>query len=403
MPYLEISLAQVGVDPEGLSSSVIIVLLCQDKFGWLDINLSGEGLDPISGMDTARKGLTDKALKTANSGYLARRLVDVVQDLIVSELDCGTVDGIEITRPNVLDEQQETLTERILGLMAMFDVFYPETEDLLVPANTFIGEPGTQLTMRTFHIGGTASKEIEQSSIIAGYPGQITLSGVRTVKNKEGQLMVMGRNGQIGIVDNQGQERERYTLPAGGRLYVQSGDTVEKHKVLAEWDPFQEPFITDVSGVVRFSDIVEGKTYQEKVDENTNRATKTIIGYRSTNYRPSLSLCDEQGNVLTHSMTGTDAVYHLPVGAILMVKDGDTVHAGDVLARKPRERAKIKDIVGGLPRVDDLFEVRKPKDLAVISEIEGAVSFGPDVRGKRKIIITPEAGDQREYLVPKTK
>jgi len=410
----------------------------------------------------ARKGLADTALKTANSGYLTRRLVDVVQDVIVSELDCGTVDGIEITRPSVPGEQQETLTERILGRMAMFDVFHPETEDLLVPANTLIdepaarriedagvhsvvirsvltcqsrqgvcaycygrdlarghlinvgesvgiiaaqsiGEPGTQLTMRTFHIGGTASKEIEQSSIVAGYPGQITLSGVRTVKNKEGQLMVMGRNGQIGIVDNQGRERERYTLPSGARLYVQSGDTVEKHTVLAEWDPFQEPFVTDVTGVVRFTDIVEGKTYQEKVDETTNRATKTIIEYRSTNYRPSLSLCDEDGNVLTHSVTGTDAVYHLPVGAILMVKDGDMVHAGDVLARKPRESAKIKDIVGGLPRVAELFEVRKPKDLAVISEIEGTVSFGPDVKGKRKIIVTPEAGDPKEYLVPKGK
>ncbi|WP_027371359.1 DNA-directed RNA polymerase subunit beta' [Desulfovermiculus halophilus] len=410
----------------------------------------------------ARKGLADTALKTANSGYLTRRLVDVVQDVIVTELDCGTVDGIEITRPNVPGEQQETLTERILGRLAMFDVYHPESEELLVAANTLIdeqtarriedagvhsvvirsvltcqsrhgvcaycygrdlarghlinvgesvgiiaaqsiGEPGTQLTMRTFHIGGTASKEIEQSSIVAGYPGQITLSGVRTVKNKDDQLMVMGRNGQIGIVDNQGRERERYTLPAGARLYVQAGDTVEKNTVLAEWDPFQEPFVTNVSGVVRFADIVEGKTYQEKVDETTNRATKTIIEYRSTNYRPSLSLCDEQGNVLTHPGTATEAIYHLPVGAILMVKDGDVVHAGDVLARKPRESAKIKDIVGGLPRVAELFEVRKPKDLAVISEIEGTVSFGPDVKGKRKVIVSPEAGDPKEYLVPKGK
>lgn len=410
----------------------------------------------------ARKGLADTALKTANSGYLTRRLVDVVQDVIVTELDCGTVDGIEITKPSVPGEQQESLTERILGRLAMFDVYHPETEELLVSANTLIeetaarriedagvhsvvirsvltcqsrhgvcaycygrdlarghlinvgesvgiiaaqsiGEPGTQLTMRTFHIGGTASKEIEQSSIVAGYPGQITLSGVRTVKNKEGQLMVMGRNGQIGIVDNQGRERERYTLPAGARLYVQAGDTVEKQTILAEWDPFQEPFVTDVSGIVRFTDIVEGKTYQERVDETTNRATKTIIEYRSTNYRPSLSLCDEDGNVLTHSGTSTEATYNLPVGAILMIKDGDEVHAGDVLARKPRESAKIKDIVGGLPRVAELFEVRKPKDLAVISEIEGTVSYGPDVKGKRKIIVTPEAGDPKEYLVPKGK
>ncbi len=311
----------------------------------------------------ARKGLADKALKTANFGYLTRRLVDVVQDVIVSELDCGTVDGIEITRPSVTDEQQETLIERILGRMAMFDIFNPETKDLLVPANTLIderaarriedagvhsvvirsvltcqsrqgvcaycygrdlargnlinvgesvgiiaaqsiGEPGTQLTMRAFHIGGTASKEIEQSSIIAGYPGQITLIGVHTVRNKEGQLMVMGRNGQIGIVENQSRERERYTLPAGARLFVQAGDTV---------------------------------------------------------------------------------------------------HAGDVLARKSLESTKIKDIISDLSRVEELFEVRKPKDLAAISEIEGTVSFGPDVRDKRKIIITPEAGDQKEFLVPKGK
>ncbi|MFP4391552.1 MAG: DNA-directed RNA polymerase subunit beta' [Desulfohalobiaceae bacterium] len=410
----------------------------------------------------ARKGLADTALKTANSGYLTRRLVDVVQDVIVGELDCGTVDGIEIIRHGQPGEGQDTLTERILGRISMFDVYHPDNEELLVSANTLIdetaahrvdqagvrsvhirsvltcqsrqgvcaycygrdlarghlvnvgesvgiiaaqsiGEPGTQLTMRTFHIGGTASKEIEQSSIIALYDGQITLTGVRTVKNKQGQLMVMGKNGQLGVVDEQGRERERYTLPAGARLYFNAGDKVQKGQMLAEWDPFQEPFVTDVSGVVKFADIVEGKTYQEKTDETTHRATKTIIEYRSTNYRPSISILDEQENIKQHPESLSEAMYHLPVGAILMVKDGEKVEAGDVIARKPRESAKIKDIVGGLPRVAELFEVRKPKDMAIISEIEGVVSFGPDVKGKRKVIVTPETGDPKEYLVPKGK
>ena len=410
----------------------------------------------------ARKGLADTALKTANSGYLTRRLVDVVQDVIVSELDCGTVDGIEISRPTTPGEVVESFRERIMGRMTMFDIFDPETEDLLVPANTLlteelaelidkagvlsvtirsvltcqakqgvcafcygrdlarghlinvgeavgiiaaqsIGEPGTQLTMRTFHIGGTASKEIEQSSIVSQYSGQVTLTGVKTVKNKEGQHMVLGKNGQVGVVDSQGRERARYTLPAGARLYVQAGDQVEKGTMIAEWDPFMEPFVTDVGGVVRFTDIVEGKTYQEKVDETTKRATKTIIEYRSTNFRPSVAIVDSEGELQKHPETESEAVYYLPVGAIMMVSDGAHIEAGDIIARKPRESAKIKDIVGGLPRVAELFEVRKPKDMAVISEIEGIVSFGSDVKGKRKIIITPETGDAKEYLVPKGK
>jgi DNA-directed RNA polymerase subunit beta' len=410
----------------------------------------------------ARKGLADTALKTANSGYLTRRLVDVVQDVIVSELDCGTVDGIEIAKYTSAGEGYEYLAGRIVGRVTLFDIFDPDSEEVLIPANTLIterlarrvdecgvqsvvirsvltcqtkkgvcaycygrdlargelvnvgesvgiiaaqsiGEPGTQLTMRTFHIGGTASKEIEQSSIVAQYSGRVTLSGVKTVKNKYDQLMVLGKNGQVGVVDNQGRERERYTLPAGARLYINAGDEVEKGSMLAEWDPFQEPFVTEVSGTVKFSDIIEGKTYQEKVDETTNRATKTIMEYRSTNYRPTITICDEEGNPQKHPGSNIEAIYNLPVGAILMVKDGETIQAGDVIARKPRESAKIKDIVGGLPRVAELFEVRKPKDMAIITEIEGTVSFGPDVKGKRKLIVTPEAGEPKEYLVPKGK
>ena len=410
----------------------------------------------------ARKGLADTALKTANSGYLTRRLVDVVQDVTVSEYDCGTVDGIEITHLMKAGEIKERLSERVLGRIAMFDVLDPESGEVIVPANTMIdedkarqiedagissvtirstltckskhgvcalcygrdlarghlvnvgeavgiiaaqsiGEPGTQLTMRTFHIGGTASKEIEQSNIVAQNKGQVILSRVKTVANVKGESMVLGKSGQIKIVDDQGREREKYFLPSGAKLFVNHEQMVEKGQLLAEWDPFNEPFVTDVDGYIRLTDIIEGRTYQEKVDETTKKATQTIIEYRSTNYRPSISICDEDGNVKKRPGTNTDAVFQLPVGAIIMVKEGDRVKAGDVIARKPRETSKTKDIVGGLPRVAELFEVRKPKDQAIVSEIDGIVSFGPDTKGKRKIIVTPETGEPKEYLIPKGK
>jgi DNA-directed RNA polymerase subunit beta' len=410
----------------------------------------------------ARKGLADTALKTANSGYLTRRLVDVAQDVIVSEQDCGTVDGIEISHLMKAGDIQERLSERILGRISMYDVYDPDTLESLIPSNTLIdeerakiiedaaittltirsaltckskhgvcamcygrdlargniinvgetvgiiaaqsiGEPGTQLTMRTFHIGGTASKEIEQSSIIAQNVGRITLSRVRTVTNKDGLVMVLGKSGQAAIIDDQGREREKYILPSGAKLFAQPGQAVKKGDVLAEWDPFNEPFVTDIEGVVHFTDIIEGRTYQEKVDETTNRSTKTIIEYRATNFRPSISILDDQGTVKVRPGATTDAVFQLPVGAILMVRDGDRVSAGDIIARKPRETSKTKDIVGGLPRVAELFEVRKPKELAVVSEIDGIVSFGTETKGKRKIMVTPETGDAKEYLIPKGK
>ena len=410
----------------------------------------------------ARKGLADTALKTANSGYLTRRLVDVVQDVVVSELDCGTVDGIEIKRQARPGETRETFLNHILGRMTLFDVVHPDTGEVIVPANTLIderkaeeienagvssvwirsvltckskrgvcaycygqdlargrlvnvgeavgiiaaqsiGEPGTQLTMRTFHIGGTASKEIEQSSVVAKVSGKVVFKGLRTVRNREGKLMVLNKNGYISIIDSQGRERERYNLPVGATLYVNEGEEVQRGKTIAEWDPFQEPFITDVGGIVKYTDIIEGKTYQERVDETTNKATKTIIEYRSTPFRPSISITDESGNLLTRPGSKLEAVFYLPVGAILMVKDGDRVEPGDIIARKPRESAKIKDIVGGLPRVAELFEARKPKDMAIISEIDGVVSFGEEVKGKRKIIVTSDTGEKKEYLVPKGK
>ncbi len=410
----------------------------------------------------ARKGLADTALKTANSGYLTRRLVDVVQDVIISEIDCGTVDGLEISHLIKAGDIEARLSERAMGRVTLFPVYDPETGNEIIPANAVIdeeivrrlddsgvssiyirsaltcqsrygvcalcygrdlarghlvnigetvgiiaaqsiGEPGTQLTMRTFHIGGTASREVERSSIMAQHAGRIVMSRVKRVQNTEGLWMVLGKSGQIGIVDEQGREREKYILPSGAKLSVEENQEVRKGQLIAEWDPFNEPFVSDVDGMVRFSDIVEGKTYQEKTDETTMRTTQTIIEYRTTNFKPSISICDENNTPKVRPGSVVNAVFQLPVGAIIMVGDGKDVRAGDIIARKPRETSKTKDIVGGLPRVAELFEVRKPKDMAVVSEIDGIVSFGAETKGKRKIIVTPETGDYKEYLIPKGK
>jgi DNA-directed RNA polymerase subunit beta' len=410
----------------------------------------------------ARKGLADTALKTANSGYLTRRLVDVVQDVIVTDIDCGTVDGLEVSHLIKAGDIKARLSERALGRVTLFPVYDPETGEEIIPANSVIdevyarllddravsslhmrsaltcqsrygvcslcygrdlarghlvnigetvgiiaaqsiGEPGTQLTMRTFHIGGTASREVERSSIVAQHNGRIVTSRVKTVKNSEGLYMVLGKSGQVSVVDEQGREREKYILPSGAKLSVAEGQEIRKGQLIAEWDPFNEPFVSDVEGVAKFSDILESKTYQEKVDDTTGKATQTIIEYRTTNYKPSISICDSKGKPKLRPSSTMNAVFQLPVGAIIMVRDGADVQAGDIIARKPRETSKTKDIVGGLPRVAELFEVRKPKDMAVVSEIDGVVSFGPETKGKRKIIITPETGDSKEYLIPKGK
>ncbi len=410
----------------------------------------------------ARKGLADTALKTANSGYLTRRLVDVVQDVTVTELDCGTVDGLELTHYIKGGEIKQRLSERVLGRASMFDIYNEDTGEVIVPASTIIdeayaealdnagvntvtirsaltcksdhgvcamcygrdlarghlvnvgetvgiiaaqsiGEPGTQLTMRTFHIGGTASKEVEQSSIEAQHNGNVIFSRMRTVTNSKNDEMVLGKSCQVGVIDSQGREREKYVLPSGARLLVHEGDDIKKGMTLAEWDPFNEPFISDVGGKVVFTDIIEGKTFQEKVDDMTQRATLTIMEYRTTNFKPSISIVDKKGEPVMRPGTRSPAVFPMPVGAILMIKDGEVISAGDVIARKPRETSKTKDIVGGLPRVAELFEVRKPKDQGVVSEIDGVVSFGAETKGKRKIIVTPETGEAKEYLIPKGK
>ncbi|MBL3581993.1 DNA-directed RNA polymerase subunit beta' [Oleidesulfovibrio alaskensis] len=410
----------------------------------------------------ARKGLADTALKTANSGYLTRRLVDVVQDVIISEHDCGTVDGLEVGHLIKGGDIKMRLAERVLGRVTLYPVTDPETNEVLFPANTLIdenvakkldeaginslhirsaltcrsdrgvcamcygrdlarghvvnigetvgiiaaqsiGEPGTQLTMRTFHIGGTASREIERSNIQAQHTGRAVLYRVKSVRNKDGQHMVMGKSGQVGIVDEQGREREKYVLPSGAKLHVEEGQEVKKGQLLAEWDPFNEPFVSEVDGLVKFTDIIEGKTVQEKADEATQMTTQTIIEYRTTNFRPAVALCDADGVVKTRPESNIPASYSLPVGAILMVRDGQEITAGDIIARKPRESSKTKDIVGGLPRVAELFEVRKPKDMAVVSQIDGIVTFAGETKGKRKLVVTPETGDEKEYLVPKGK
>lgn len=410
----------------------------------------------------ARKGLADTALKTANSGYLTRRLVDVVQNVIVSEHDCGTVDGIEMTHLKEGGEIKTPLCERAIGRVLLYPVYDPDTMEVLLPENTVInevaaqvleekeissitirsaltcqsergicalcygrdlarghlvntgetvgiiaaqsiGEPGTQLTMRTFHIGGTASSTIEKNKYDAQHSGRIALNRIKEVTNRDGVALVLGKSGQITIVDAQGREREKYTLPNGARLYVKDGQEVNKGTTLAEWDPFNEPFVSEVDGILRFTDILEGKTVQEKIDDITRQTTLTIMEYRTTNFRPSISVCDEEGNVKMRGDSPMAAVYSLPVGTVLMVRDGTAIQAGDVIARKPRETSKTKDIVGGLPRVAELFEVRKPKDMAVVSDIAGTVAYAGESKGKRKLVVTPEIGESKEYLVPKGK
>ncbi|MBT8407465.1 MAG: DNA-directed RNA polymerase subunit beta', partial [Deltaproteobacteria bacterium] len=408
----------------------------------------------------ARKGLADTALKTANSGYLTRRLVDVAQDSIVIEQDCGTIDGIWVEALTEAGEIIQRLGERVLGRVALEDFKDPITDAVLVKANEeidekavvrieeaglerlpirsiltcrsrrgacmkcygrdlahgrmveigeaigiiaaqSIGEPGTQLTMRTFHIGGTASKRIEQTSISNRNQGAVKYANLSTVKNVDGDLVVMNRNGEMTIVGEGGRERERYQIIYGAKLKVTDGQEVEKNTLLAEWDPFTTPILTDVSGSVKFGDIMEGITMQEKVDPVTGKASKVIVEYRETDVRPRVSIKDDTGK--TAKVGRTVARYFMPVGAIIMIAEGDPVSAGDVLAKIPRETTKTKDITGGLPRVAELFEVRKPKEQAVISEISGAVSFGKDTKGKRKVLIIPEVGDNKEYLIPKGK
>ncbi len=414
----------------------------------------------------ARKGLADTALKTANSGYLTRRLVDVSQDTIISEFDCGTRQGVEMMPLIEGGEIIERLGDRILGRVVLEDIVDPYTGEVLCPANAditeehvkiidnagidrvkirsvlacetrrgicslcygrdlargimvnigeavgviaaqSIGEPGTQLTMRTFHIGGVGQIRTEQSSLEARNEGTVKLNNVQLVKRKE-HSVVMNRQGELVLVDEIGRERERYGLQYGARLMVEDGTRVKAGQLLAEWDPFAMPIVTEVSGYVKYGDIVDGVTMLEALDEQTGLSRKTITESKDADSRPRITLKDADGN--TVKLTGAyslnesaEARYYLPVGSNIFVNDGDYVEAGDVIAKISRETTKTKDITGGLPRVAELFEARKPKDHAVICEIDGVVHFGKDTKGKRKVLVVPEVGDPAEYLIPKGK
>ena len=415
----------------------------------------------------ARKGLADTALKTANSGYLTRRLVDVAQDAIISEDNCGTLDGIEMTPLMEGGEIIEPLGERVLGRVALEDVKDPFTSEVIVKSNQgidedlvqriedaglerikirsvltcqskrgvcvmcygrdlarghnvthgeaigviaaqSIGEPGTQLTMRTFHIGGTASRRAEQTTLESRNDGSLKFINVSTVVNKDGDLVVMNRNGEIAIVDypegekGRERERERYPVMYGAKFKKKDGSKIKAGELLAEWDPYTVPILTEVGGTVKFGDVIQAITMEEKVDERTGLSTKVIIDSKDVNKRPRISIKDVEGKTTRLSQT-MEARYLVPVGAHINVQDGQTVSAGDALAKIPRETTKTKDITGGLPRVAELFEARKPKEFAVISEIDGVVCFGKDTKGKRKVVINPEVGEPREYLIPKGK
>jgi DNA-directed RNA polymerase subunit beta' len=402
----------------------------------------------------ARKGLADTALKTANSGYLTRRLVDVAQDIIVMTYDCGTHNGITATALVQSGEIIESLGERVLGRVSAESIVDPYNGDILVPRNAIIdedaverienagierteirsvltceleggvcamcygrnlatgdvveigeavgviaaqsiGEPGTQLTMRTFHIGGTASRQVEQSTLQAKNSGVVRYQNLRTVHNREGAIVVMNRNGVLAVQDEQGREKERYQVVYGARLRVRDGQKIERGEKLVEWDPYTLSILSEMGGRVAYGDIVEGVTMQEELDEQTGLSQKVILDHYDEKRQPRISVKDED-NV-------TIGRYLLPAGAHISVAEGDAVSAGDVVAKIPRETTKTKDITGGLPRVAELFEARKPKEQAIISEIDGVVRFAGFQRGARKVVVTSDSGEEREYLIPRGK
>ncbi|HEY9145960.1 MAG TPA: DNA-directed RNA polymerase subunit beta', partial [Thiobacillus sp.] len=413
----------------------------------------------------ARKGLADTALKTANSGYLTRRLVDVTQDLVVVEDDCGTKNGLVVKALVEGGEVVEALRERILGRVAASDIIHPETQETVFEAGTLlvedvvdtieslgidevkvrtpltcetryglcakcygrdlgrgylvnageavgviaaqsIGEPGTQLTMRTFHIGGAASRAAAVNSIEIKSTGTARLHNLKVVQHANGSLVAVSRSGELSVVDDLGMEKERYKLPYGATLRVGDGDTVQGGQVVATWDPFTHPVVTEVAGRLRFDSFIEGVTVQKETDEVTGLTALVVLDPKQRpaagkDLRPMVKLLDE--NELELNIAGTDipARYFLPAGAIVGVADGADVGVGDVLARIPQESSKTRDITGGLPRVADLFEARRPKEPALLAEASGTISFGKDTKGKQRLIITTDEGEQIEELIPK--
>ncbi|WP_298161983.1 DNA-directed RNA polymerase subunit beta' [Acidocella sp.] len=423
-------------------------------------------LDYFNSTHGARKGLADTALKTANSGYLTRRLVDVAQDCIIIEDDCGTERGLTVSAVRDGGEIVASLGERVLGRTAASDIIDPATGELILPANELIeeaqaeriekagiesvrirsvltcdtkiavcahcygrdlargtpvnvgeavgviaaqsiGEPGTQLTMRTFHIGGAAQRGAEQSNVEASHDGTINIRNRNVVTNSQGMPVVMSRNCEIIITDANGRERARFRVPYGARLLADEGAAVTRAQKLAEWDPYTLPIITERAGIVEYADLIEGVTLVERTDEVTGLTSKVVVDYkqsaRGADLRPRLILKDAKGEILRLA-NGTEARYFLAPDSILSVEAGAQVHDGDVLARIPREGSKTRDITGGLPRVAELFEARRPKDHAIIAEIDGRVEFGKDYKAKRRVIVkNDETGVETEYLIPKGK
>jgi len=413
----------------------------------------------------ARKGLADTALKTANSGYLTRRLVDVAQDCIVTEDDCGTKEGLEVREVIEGGEVIEALSERILGRSAAVDIVDPLSGDVIAKAGDLIdeelvqvietaglesvrirsvltcetktgvcgrcygrdlargtkvnvgeavgviaaqsiGEPGTQLTMRTFHIGGAVERGAQQSSVDASLDATIKVNNRNVVIDSAGVPVVMGRNCEVVLVDEHGRERATHRVPYGAKLLADEGAEVKKGDKLAEWDPYTLPIITEREGIANFVDLTPDVSMHEVLDETTGISNRVVIDWKQQpkggELKPRITLRDDKGEVVKLA-NGLDARYFLSVDAILSVENGEQVRAGDVLARIPRESSKTRDITGGLPRVAELFEARKPKDYAIISETNGRVEFGKDYKTKRRIVVVPEGDDAKpvEYLVPK--
>ncbi|HMH27892.1 MAG TPA: DNA-directed RNA polymerase subunit beta' [Steroidobacteraceae bacterium] len=413
----------------------------------------------------ARKGLADTALKTANSGYLTRRLVDVAQDLVVTEVDCGTVNGLSITPIVEGGDVVEGLGERVLGRVVSEDVTVASSGEVLVKAGSLIdeklvkllekmgvdqvmvrspitcetrygvcaqcygrdlgrghrinmgeavgviaaqsiGEPGTQLTMRTFHVGGAASRAAAANGVEVKSKGTIRLHNIKTVRHEKGHLVAVSRSGELGVVDEFGRERERYKIPYGATITVNDADIVTAGQAVANWDPHTHPVVTEVAGMIKFSDFVDGITVTSQVDDVTGLTSTVVLdpkqrGSGGKDLRPVVRLTNAKGKEVTFANTDIPAVYALPAGAIVSLEDGSKVSVGDVIARIPQESSKTRDITGGLPRVADLFEARKPKDSAILAERSGTVSFGKETKGKRRLIITNEGTDKYEELIPK--
>lgn len=413
----------------------------------------------------ARKGLADTALKTANSGYLTRRLVDVAQDIVITEDDCGTSQGILVTPLIEGGDVVEPLSERVLGRVTAQDIYDPKSNDILIPHGTLldeswikkledvtidqvyvrtpiacesrygicaacygrdlarghlvnsgesvgviaaqsIGEPGTQLTMRTFHIGGAASRTTAVNNVQVKFQGKIKLHNVKLIERLSGKFIVVSRSGTLAVQDDNGRERERYKLPYGAELSIKDGSKVDAGQVVATWDPHSHPVITEVAGNIKFVDLIDSVTMNRQTDDLTGLTTIVVTdqkqrGASGKDLKPMIKLVDDNGDDLFIAGTKLVAQYFLPADAVINFEDGQKVNVGDVLARIPQETSKTRDITGGLPRVADLFEARRPKDSAVLAEISGVVSFGKETKGKRRLMITSTSGDVHEEMIPK--